>query len=70
MLTAETVLAYASPDTLAGLIADCRRYQEWDDEDDDTADAEAIERLAMAELSGDVGDEEAVAMVARKIALG
>lgn len=67
MLTAEAVLAYASPDVLAGLVADCQRFQEWDD---DTADAIAVEKLAMTALIANVGDEEAAAMVARKIEIG
>lgn len=67
VLTADTVLAYASPDTLAGLIADCQRYAEWGD---DTSETEAIDRCARKHLIANVGDEEAVRIIAEKVAAG
>ena len=68
VLTAEAVLAYASPDVLAGLIADCQRCRlEWFTADEN---CEPIEKLAMTALVALVGDEEAVAAVAAKFTLG
>lgn len=68
VLTAEAVLSYASPDVLAGLIADCQRSRlEWFTADEN---CEPIERLAMTALIALVGEEEAAAAVAEKFALG
>jgi hypothetical protein len=62
----DTVLAYASCDTLAGLIADCKRQIEWDD----SAEAAAIAERAMAALVDMATAEEAARLVAEKVALG
>jgi len=63
----DTVLSYASPDTLAGLIADCKRYADWGS---DATESQAIERRAMTALVCNVGDEEAARIVAEKVAAG